>query len=283
MATHPAMTLTCLGTSDAFGTAGRHCAGYLVETEASRLLVDAGPSVLSALKAVGRATDEIDAVLLSHLHGDHFGGVPFLLLEYMYEAPRRRPLVVVGPLGTEARVFELFRALYADAGRDPVPFPLHFVELDGSDVHEVGDVRLETFAVPHMRTGLALGLRLRSPSRTLTYSGDTAWTPLLIDASRGADLFLCECSTFETPVPGHIRYPEIEANRRRMECGDLVLTHLGHEMRARGAELPETLANDGLLLVVGEPAASRQTPARAVPARRGAVPATPAPRRRRTR
>src|SRR5262245_55139640 len=124
MATHQPMTLTCLGTSDAFGSVGRHCAGYLVDTAAGRLLVDAGPSVLTALKSLGETTDTIDGIVLSHLHGDHFGGVPFLLLGYAYDLPRQRPLVIVGPPGTEPRVFELFRALYADAGREPLPFPV---------------------------------------------------------------------------------------------------------------------------------------------------------------
>ena len=251
MATHRAMTLTCLGTSDAFGSAGRHCAGYLVETGAGQFLVDAGPSVLSALKSVGRSTEPIDGVLLSHLHGDHFGGVPFLLLEYTYERPRTRPLVVVGPPGTEERVFELYRALYADAGREPLRFPVEFVELSDHDAHEIGDLRVESFAVPHVRTGLALGLRLSAASRVLVYSGDTSWTATLLEESRGADLFLCECSTFATQVPGHVRYSEIEENRRRLECRQLLLTHLGREMRERSGEIAEALANDGMRLEVG--------------------------------
>src|SRR3990167_8157246 len=114
MVTHAAMTLTCLGTSDAFGSAGRHCAGYLVETASGRLLVDAGPGILSALKVAGRDTSVIDAVVLSHLHGDHFCGVPFLFLEYTYESPRQRPLVIVGPPGTEQRGRELYRTPYLD-------------------------------------------------------------------------------------------------------------------------------------------------------------------------
>lgn len=251
MTTHAALTLTCLGTSDAFGSAGRHCAGYLVETGAGRVLVDAGPSVLSALKQAGRDTAAIDAVVLSHLHGDHFCGVPFLFLEYTYEAPRQRPLVIVGPPGTERRVRELYRTLYLDTGRQPLPFAVQFVELDHGGVHEVLDTRVEVFRVPHMTTDLALGVRLDSGGRGLAYSGDTAWTPDLLQHSRGADLFLCECSTFATEVPGHIRYPEIEANRHRFECGQVLLIHLGREMRARGAEIGEPLANDGLVVAVG--------------------------------
>ena len=238
--------LTCLGTADAFGSAGRHCAGYLVETASTCLLVDAGPSVLVALKAQGRTTESLDGVVLSHLHGDHFGGVPFLLLEYTYDSPRRRPLTIVGPPGTERRVFELYRALYAESASHELPFELRFLEVGGGDVREVGDVRIESFPVPHQESSLSLGHRLKTADKTLVYSGDTSWTPELLRQSAGADLFLCECSTFATQIPRHVRYRDIESNRKDFECARLVLTHLGREIRAHCAEISEELATDGL-------------------------------------
>ena len=64
--------VTCLGTSDAFGSVGRHNAGYLVESAEAKVLLDAGPSVLASMKSLGRSPDELDAVVVSHLHGDHF-------------------------------------------------------------------------------------------------------------------------------------------------------------------------------------------------------------------
>lgn len=242
------LALTCLGTSDAFGSAGRHCAGYLLSTPQGRILVDAGPGVLTALKAQGRSTDEIDAVVLSHLHGDHFGGVPFLFLEYSFESPRSRPLVVVGPPDTERRVFETYHALYAEMRGKALPFPVRFVEVVGGSSTEIRDVVIESFRVPHQEEAISLGHRFRCGQRSLVYSGDTAWTPDLLRRSSGADVFLCECSTFETQVPRHIRYLEIADNRSSFDCGQLVLVHLGHEVRGRGGEIPEQLANDGLVL-----------------------------------
>ncbi len=247
------ITLTCAGTSNAFGSAGRHCAAYLVDTAQGRFLLDAGPSVLSACKALGCDPDSIDGIAISHLHGDHFAGVPFLLLEYVYEKPRRRPLEILGPPETERRVFELYRAYYPEAGRKPLPFEVRFVELDEGGVHEIRDARFETFRVPHQESGTSLGMRLISGGRSLVYSGDTAWTPDLLRRSAGAGLFLCECSTFATPVPGHVRYSEIEANRSRFECDDLLLVHLGQEMRDRARQVAEAMASDGLVVQVGAP------------------------------
>lgn len=245
------MSLTCLGTSDAFGSAGRHCAGYLLDTRQGCVLVDAGPAILTAMKAQQRSPSEIDAVVLSHLHGDHFGGVAFLILEYCYESPRERPLIVVGPPDTERRVFELYHALYAEMRGKPLPFDIRFVEVvDGSST-EVVDTTVESFRVPHQETAISLGHRLRSGNASFVYSGDTAWTPDLLRQSDGADVFLCECSTFSSEVPRHIRYLDIEANRDSFSCGRLLLTHLGREMRARAGEIQHDLANDGLTLDIG--------------------------------
>lgn len=242
--------LTCLGTSDAFGSAGRHCAGYLLDTPQGCMLLDAGPSVLSALKAQQRRPSELDAVLLSHLHGDHFGGVAFLILEFCYEAPRDRPLLVVGPPETERRVFELYHALYAEMRGKPLPFELRFIEMTDGSATEVKDARVESFRVPHQDTAVSLGYRVRANGRSVAYSGDTAWTPDLLRHSRGTDVFVCECTTFETEVPRHIRYREIAQHRHAFDCGQLLLTHLGREMRERSGEIPESLANDGLKLIL---------------------------------
>jgi ribonuclease BN (tRNA processing enzyme) len=242
--------LTCLGTSDAFGSAGRHCAGYLLDTPQGCMLLDAGPSVLSALKAQQRRPSELDAVLLSHLHGDHFGGVAFLILEFCYEAPRDRPLLVVGPPDTERRVFELYYALYAEMRGKPLPFELRFVEMTDGSATEVKDARVASFRVPHQDTAVSLGYRVHANGRSVAYSGDTAWTPDLLRHSRGADVFVCECTTFETEVPRHIRYRELAQHRHAFDCGRLLLTHLGREMRERSGEIPETLANDGLKLTL---------------------------------
>ena len=91
--------------------------------------MDAGPTVLAALKDAGESSDDIDFVLLSHLHGDHFGGIPFMIMEYLYDCPRQRELVIAGPQGTEERVRELFRAMYKEASARGTTFPVRYVTL----------------------------------------------------------------------------------------------------------------------------------------------------------
>lgn len=244
------MNLSCLGTSDAFGVGGRHCAGYLVEGGSSKVLLDAGPSILAALERNDRSAGEIDAVVVSHLHGDHFAGIPFLLLKLTFERIRSKPLLVVGPPEIEARTRELYRALYRDASEKPLPFDLRFVEARPGEPVEVAAIRVEAFDVPHMSRGRSFGYRVSTAGRSLVYSGDTAWSDDLLRRSSGADLFLCECTSFASEVPGHVRWQDVDANRSRLECRELLLTHLGHEMRGR-ERLPDRLADDGLEVRIG--------------------------------
>src|SRR5262245_8738621 len=200
------------------------------------------------MKREGLSPDGLDAVAISHLHGDHFGGLPFLFLHYVFEAPRQRPLSVIGPPGTEARVRDLYRTMYRELSSRPLPFELSFIEVTDGQRQAVGEIDLLPFSVPHQQTEVSLGYRLTAGGRTVLYSGDTGWTEALVTQSRGTDLFICECCYFETRKDFHLDYPRIAENRARFGCRRLVLTHAGREVHARISEITEELASDGLII-----------------------------------
>jgi len=237
--------VTVLGSGDAFGSGGRLHSGYLVEGPDCTFLLECGPSVLQGLKRAGIDTGRIDFVLLSHLHGDHFGGIPFLFLEYVYENPRTRPFEVVGPPTTSQRCRTLYEALYQRIARDPAPYALEYRELAPTPVTIQG-VRIAPFVVPHAEELTCFGYRLDVGGRSILFSGDTGWTDELVTQSRGVDLFLCECTTYETQLHLHLSYPEIARRAADFGCRRLVLTHLGSEPLARLGELTIECAEDGL-------------------------------------
>lgn len=239
-----------LGAGDAFSPAGRHQASYLVRGDETSFLLDCGATTLASLKRDGVDTASIDTILISHLHGDHFSGLPFLFLDYTYENPRRRPLRVAGPPGTEARVRELFHAMYREASQSPPSFALEFCEMVPEKTVELGPLIVEPFRVPHQEKEVSLGMRVRIGRRTILYSGDTGWTDELVTRSCDTDLFICECCFFETRVPFHLDYPRIAENRGRFGADRLVLTHLGREVLARRHELEIELAGDGLTIEI---------------------------------
>jgi ribonuclease BN (tRNA processing enzyme) len=242
------MRLTVLGSGDAFGAGGRFHSAYLTEAPGATFLLDCGPSILQAAKRVSWDLEKLDAVLLTHLHGDHFGGIPFLFMEYRYETPRTRPLAIYGPEGTERRVRALFAALYERTASEPLPFAVHYHELAAGESVRLGEARVTAVPVHHVPELTAFGYRVEAQGRSLLYSGDTAWTDELAAYARGVDLFVCECSTFETQLDIHVSYPQIAARARDLGCRRLVLSHLGSEPLRRLGELSLECARDGMTL-----------------------------------
>lgn len=242
----PMLRLHFLGAGDAFSAAGRHHASYLVEASDTSFLLDCGATALASFKRDRINPLAIDTILLSHLHGDHFSGLPFLFLEFIYEAPRERPLRIAGPPGTEERVRTLFQTMYRERALQPLPFPLEFTEMQPGTSCHIGAVRIDPFRVPHQETEISLGLRIAVAGKTLLYSGDTGWTEELVLQSRNTDVFLCECTFFETRVGFHLDYPRLHDNQSRFETDRLILTHLGREALAHRKEMEIETAYDGL-------------------------------------
>jgi ribonuclease BN (tRNA processing enzyme) len=244
------LRVTFLGAGDAFSSGGLGMAAYLVQGRDATMLLDCGATALMALKRQGLDAAPIDAVLLSHLHGDHFAGLPFLFLEYVYNHPRRRPLVIAGPPGTEERVQAVFAAMYKELAKRPMPFEVVYREFEPEQPVDIAGWRVLPFRVPHQENEVSLALRLEADGRTLLYSGDSGWTEAFVGHSHGVDLFICECCYFETRLDFHLDYPCIAANRARFGCRRLVLTHLGPEVLARLDEVHEQVAEDGLVIEV---------------------------------
>ena len=198
------MRITVLGAGDAFSSGGQRQSGYLVETDSATFLLDCGTTTLLALKTLRIPAERIDFVAISHLHGDHFGGLPFLFLEYLYEQPRSRPLHIAGPPGIQKRVLALHRVMYGELSARNPSFDLEFHQLPPGRPARVCGVELLPFRVPHQVDDISLGYRLTVDGKSLLYSGDCGWNEDLVRHAQGTDLFICECCFFETRtnVPG---------------------------------------------------------------------------------
>ena len=111
-----------LGCGDAFGSGGRFQSCFMVTSEAGACLLDCGATALVAMRRCAVDPASIDAIFLSHLHGDHFAGLPFLLLEQHFVGRRDRPLVIAGPAGTEQRVMAALEVFFPGSSRPRVGF-----------------------------------------------------------------------------------------------------------------------------------------------------------------
>jgi ribonuclease BN (tRNA processing enzyme) len=238
-----------LGSGDAFGSGGRFQTCIHFHAGASQLLLDCGASSLIAMRRFGVDPQAIDAVILSHLHGDHFGGVPFLVLDGQFKR-RTRPLVVAGPPGVEARVRQAMEVFFPGSTRIERKFETRFVELADRMAVPVGPVSVTGFEVSHASGAPPFALRVVGEGRVVAYSGDTEWTENLIDAARGADLFIAEALFYDRRVKYHLDLATLLQHRSRLECRRLVVTHMGEDMLARLEGLDIEAAADGQELVV---------------------------------
>lgn len=241
--------LRFVGSGDAFGSGGRFQTCLHLSGGAGAVLMDCGASSLIAMKRDDVDPAGVAAVILSHLHGDHFGGVPFLILDAQFSR-RTEPLVIAGPPGVRERVEAAMEVFFPGSTAVTRKFAVEFVELAARQPVRAGPALVTALPVVHASGAPPFALRVEYGGRTVAYSGDTEWTDSLLEAARGVDLFVCEAYTFDRPVKFHLDYRTVEAQAERLGARRIVLTHMGREMLARAGEARFELAHDGLVVTV---------------------------------
>jgi ribonuclease BN (tRNA processing enzyme) len=239
-------TIRVLGCGDAFNSGGRFFPSFHVSSASATFLLDCGPTALLAMKRHDLDPDALDAVLISHFHGDHFGGLPFLELELAILRRRTRPLLIAGPPEVEQRVPAAMDAIYP-ATTTAERLRMEYVSWRIGEQVNVGSLRVRSFAAIHTAETKPHMLRIEVDSKIIAYSGDTEWTDDLIALAEGTDLLICESSTFALKVKNHLDYQTLLQHRNELRCGRLVLTHMSDEMLRQLPVETET-ATDGLVI-----------------------------------
>jgi ribonuclease BN (tRNA processing enzyme) len=241
------VTITCAGSGDAFGSGGRLQACFHVQPPASpAFLLDCGATSMTALKRLGLDPGGVGSVFVSHLHGDHFGGLPFFILDAQF-SKRDTPLTIAGPVGLARRLTEAMEVLFPESSTIQRRFDVHVVELAAGNSAVVGDVHVTTFQLDHPSGATALGLRVRVGQRTIAYTGDTAWTDALKDLAAGADLLIAEAYYREKSIPYHLQLADLVEHAAELDTRRIVLTHMSADM-LDSPPVPFERAHDGYVI-----------------------------------
>jgi ribonuclease BN (tRNA processing enzyme) len=260
--------VTVLGKSPAWQDAAGACSGYLVEEQDFRLLMDCGNGVFSKLRRICDYVD-IDAVLISHLHADHF----LDLVPYSYAlcyAPRQQPVPVAGWPGTDnparpqlyapSGAAEMFRRIAGCFGNEELvehAFALH--EYQSLDELTIGPLRVRFCEVPHYTTTNAI--ELSSNGSRFTFSADCSPNEQLVRFAQDTDVLMIEATLprpERTGIRGHLTPGEAGEHGKLAGAHRLVLTHYSDEMdpewaRAQAVETfggPVELAEEGAVYSV---------------------------------
>jgi len=256
------LELTFLGTGTAFNHDGRGSQSVLVEPlVGTPFLIDAGPTLMGVLMREGLDCETIDRLFLTHLHGDHVAGFPFLLLHFVFLHRRTRPFDVFGPPGTKRILEGLTQLCYGDV-IDRRQFEVHYHELEVRETEgQIAGPGLTVDVLPMKHHASSIGLRFHlaggeaseRSSRTIAVSGDTGWCNHLEPLARGSDVLILECTSRRSEVEGHLSLEEIRRNAGRLAAERIVLVHLTDEVAEALAIDPiprVSAAHDGMLLAI---------------------------------
>jgi len=221
------LRLTVLGCSTAAPHHASATAGYLVQWADTNLLLDAGQGVIRNLQRV-MDPRELTAVVIGHMHADHFLDLVGLRYLFPWAEPATARLPVHLPPGGRVRLEGLAGAISERAGFFDTAFEA--VEYDPAAGLTVGDLRLRFLEGRHYVP--AWGVVVEAPDGArLAYTGDTGPSTAVEDAVRGADLLLVESALesprHDDPQRGHLTPPEAIALAREAEARSALLVHYG--------------------------------------------------------
>jgi ribonuclease BN (tRNA processing enzyme) len=243
-------TVTFAGCGDAFGSGGRFNTCFLVDTPGMRVAIDFGASSLVALRQLGIDPNTIDAIVLTHFHGDHCGGVPFLLLDAALGARRRTPLAIIGPRDTQMRIMALGEALLPGMHIRRPQFALAYLDggFDQPLVH--GPLTVTRYPAAHTEATVPSSVRIEVDGKIVAYTGDSAWTDHMPALAKDADLFICESYFYDTPIRFHMNHVDIVEHRHELSPKRMILTHFSPEMLAHIDDASAQCAHDGLTIAI---------------------------------
>ena len=241
--------ITVIGSGNAFNSSGRSHSSYLVETSTGKFfLMDAGPTTLYRLKQMHFPSDRIDCILFTHFHGDHMGGIPFLLLDMDIMCKRKREIILMGPRGISEKWKSWYKLAYGD---HRLAFEVKTVELSGEEVFFTG-VKIIPGKITHNPE--SIGYRIEDASgRSLAYTGDSFCDENMINLMRNTDMAIMELSMEKqtNPPTAHVSLEELQIIRNRLGTKRLILTHTTDEIsrKAVAMNLGEA-AFDGMELFI---------------------------------
>ena len=247
------LRLYTVGSSDAFNSGGRGNSCFWVEDDRGAYLLDCGPTTTRGLKLAHHLNhiqlEELECIYLTHVHGDHFGGIPVLLLELNFGLQRTKPLCIAGPVGTEQRVRQLCEIMYQGMFKLLNSFDVQFIEWPLESSAIVCGRPLKSISANHDPTAAPTSIRIGEQQKSITFSGDTGWNEKLVELSANSRALVLECSYAHHSFAGHLSLDEITSQRNRFNVDRLILTHFSELSRsaavAHQASFRLEVADDG--------------------------------------
>jgi len=246
------LELRFVGCGDAFGSGGRFNTCFHLTGEQTNLLIDCGASSLVAMKQQGVNRNAIEAIIVTHFHADHFGGIPFFILDAQFFSKRREPLTIVGPPGLPEWYERVMETGFPGSSIAHQKFGIELRELSAASETVIGSTRISAFQALHGPPDApCLAVRLQVDGKVVAYTGDGEWTAQLVEIARDADLLVAEAYFRDRKIATHLCLCDIEEHLSELGMKRLILTHMSDDMLGHLDDLEFDIAHDGMVVRIG--------------------------------
>ena len=219
--------ITILGSGTMVPTKRRNPAGFLVEADGKKILLDCGFGTIRRLADLGCALEDLDLVFISHFHTDHFGDAFPLIhsrwVNDIYKSKHNKPLLFLGP-GSLAKRFKLWRKIFWVEPKEN--YPVYFKE--GTVKIKTGKLTIRTFAVKHVPWFKSVGIIFSYKGKKIVYTGDIGSKhnfEELVKTVKGADLLITEAAC-EKPTPNHYTIAQVKELKSKSKVKKVLIVHV---------------------------------------------------------
>lgn len=219
------LELVFLGTGNAFSMANRYWGSILVN---NTILLDASPIIVPHMKLLDKELTKIEYIFITHFHGDHYLGLPFLLLDFAYFESPSNPLTIIGPLGIESRVKQISDLCFSGLMKKlEGKVDLIFYEISTPGEHDISGLDFYSYQMLH-GDAQAFGYKFSKGGKTLSYTGDTDLCDEIYQLAEGSDILIIELSNPDKDVPGHMSLQKIKTLQNGIGKNvKIILNHIG--------------------------------------------------------
>ncbi len=234
-----------LGSGNAFCIDGRGHTSFLLD---QKLLIDCGATTLYKIQEMKVDLNHLKAILITHFHGDHFAGMPFVLIYLKYILNRKEKLILVGHEGFKENYQILMSVTYPEM---EFPFDIEIIELNKSDGFVLDHYVIQSFPITHKSE--SIGYRIVDDFHRFAFTGDTILNQEVLDLMDGVDVGIMELSLWENPnqMVSHVSLQEVIQHRDKIKAKKLYFNHITNALAEEVQKLNKDYPNFGLPLYDG--------------------------------